>query len=539
MSLFESAERIGGHAYPFTTKDGVVVDLGFMVCNHVTYPNLMEFFDRHQIPLDASDMSLGIRVKEGWEWSFGNTTALFGMMFTRRFWKFAHWKYHFDRDACAFVSQPSESDHKLTLGQWCEKQGYGDELVEGWLRPICAAVWSAPQTEALGANAVTILRFLKTHGLLTTFPPKWNTPRGRTTVMVQRFAKYFEEEGVSVHAGNAVISFGRESDGLYTLRTKNGKTYSGFKDVVLAVPQHVVPELAPDMDPCLRCLSSSENDVVLHTDPSLMPRDPVHWAAWNVDSPTDTLTYWVRRLQHIPRTNLFISLNPTEEWLRTHQSSILHRETMYHPLFTADSASAVRTIQNSLQGQNNIWYAGAWMHNGFHEDGFVSGIEAARGVLDRPDIPLLPPENDTYTPVWHTMLGNTTHIRSHPKKHQFESSLSMDYFSLSSLPKGWIRRFRRGDYFGDPGLPLDRCVRSVVSKQCGVWPSGAVDLLTHLSAYGYSFNPISFYFCWSDSERRRVDFIVIEVTNIPWKQRTIFTIDARKGLRYAYRNSND
>ncbi|GMH52364.1 hypothetical protein TrST_g6582 [Triparma strigata] len=532
VSLFESSERIGGHAYPFKTREGDMVDLGFMVCNHVTYPNLMEFFDRHQIPLDASSMSLGIRVKEGWEWSFGNSAALFGMMLTRRFWMFAHWKYHFDRDACAFVTKPSEADNQLTLREWCTKQGYGDELVEGWLRPICAAVWSAPHTEALGANAVAILRFLKNHGLLTAFPPVWNTPRGRTTVMLQRFADYFRANDVAVHTGDAVTSIERVGD-QYTLKTKSGKKYSGFDHVVLAVPQHVVPLLAPSPDPCLQKLTSSKNDVVLHTDPSVMPRDPVHWAAWNVDSPTDTLTYWVRRLQHIPRTNLFISLNPTQEWLEANASSdtVLHRETLCHPLFTADSAATVRTIKTSLQGKNNIWYAGAWMQNGFHEDGFVSGIEAARGVLDRPDIPLLPPENDTYNPVWHTMLGSTNHVRTKPKEHKFKSSLAMDYFSLSSLPNGWIRRFRRGDYFGDPGLPLDRCVRSVVAQQCGVFPAGAVDLLTHLSAYGYCFNPISFYFCWNDSDRTRVDFLVIEVTNIPWMQRTIFTIDTRKNVR--------
>lgn len=155
----------------------------------------------------------------------------------------------------------------------------------------------------------------------------------------------------------------------------------------------------------------------------------------------------------------------------------------------------------------------------------MSGIKAARTLLNRPDIRLYPQENDNYAPVWHVMRGTVAHNR--PNKHGFSVPLSMDYFSLSSTPNFWFRRYRRGDYFGDRDQPLDHCVREVVREQLGVYPSGAIDLITHMSGWGFCFNPISFYICWCDGERTKVDFLCIEVTNIPWSQRTVFAIDVR------------
>jgi predicted NAD/FAD-binding protein len=32
-------------------------------------------------------------------------------------------------------------------------------------------------------------------------------------------------------------------------------------------------------------------------------------------------------------------------------------------------------------GANNTWYCGAWMRNGFHEDGLATGLEVAEAIM--------------------------------------------------------------------------------------------------------------------------------------------------------------
>ena len=39
------------------------------------------------------------------------------------------------------------------------------------------------------------------------------------------------------------------------------------------------------------------------------------------------------------------------------------------------------TMIRAMNGARNTWFCGAWMRNGFHEDGFASAMRIARRVL--------------------------------------------------------------------------------------------------------------------------------------------------------------
>ena len=72
-------------------------------------------------------------------------------------------------------------------------------------------------------------------------------------------------------------------------------------------------------------------------------------------------------------------------------------------------------------------------------------------------------------------------------------------------------------------MSLDRAVRDLVEAQTGMRPAGPVRLLTHLSYFGYCFNPVSFYYCF-DAAGERVETVVAEVSNTPWGERTCYVL---------------
>ncbi|MCF7999959.1 MAG: DUF1365 domain-containing protein [Methylovulum sp.] len=127
-------------------------------------------------------------------------------------------------------------------------------------------------------------------------------------------------------------------------------------------------------------------------------------------------------------------------------------------------------------------------------------------------------------------VGQIRHRRLAPKPHFFFYRIFMAYLDLQELdtvftgnPLWSTRRpalawFRRADYLGDPSVPLDQAVRDLVEQKTGVRPIGPVRVLSHLRYFGYSFNPVSFYYCF-DMRGERVETIVTEITNTPWNER--------------------
>lgn len=92
-----------------------------------------------------------------------------------------------------------------------------------------------------------------------------------------------------------------------------------------------------------------------------------------------------------------------------------------------------------------------------------------------------------------------------------------------------LARFKRENYFGDPSEPLDKSVRDLVKVRTGTRPEGPIRLLTHLSYFGYSFNPISLYYCF-DRYDARIETVVAEVRNTPWGERHCYVLADRMNL---------
>ena len=134
-------------------------------------------------------------------------------------------------------------------------------------------------------------------------------------------------------------------------------------------------------------------------------------------------------------------------------------------------------------------------------------------------------------------VGQVRHRRFTPKAHQFSYKLFLVYLDLSELPsvfdgfwlwsmeKANIASFRRRYHLGDKKLPLDISVRDHIENKTGRRPEGPIRLLTHLSYFGFRFNPVSFYYCF-DKHDENLEFIVAEVNNTPWGEQYCYVLDS-------------
>ncbi|MDA0225478.1 MAG: DUF1365 domain-containing protein [Proteobacteria bacterium] len=135
-------------------------------------------------------------------------------------------------------------------------------------------------------------------------------------------------------------------------------------------------------------------------------------------------------------------------------------------------------------------------------------------------------------------VGTLRHRRLAPRPHAFQYCLFMAYLDLAELDEVFRGRwlwsahrpalawFKRADYLGDAALPLDEAVREKVWRETGTRPRGPIRLLTHLRMFGHCFNPVSFYYCF-DARGERVETVVAEITNTPWKERHAYVLPAR------------
>jgi len=131
--------------------------------------------------------------------------------------------------------------------------------------------------------------------------------------------------------------------------------------------------------------------------------------------------------------------------------------------------------------------------------------------------------------------GVVRHRRLHPTRHEFSYRVFMPYIRLDELPQlfdsHWLwsaRRwapawFRRGDFLGDPGLPLEQEVRRRIREETGASHRGPIYLLANLRYFGMSMNPIACYYCFSEDETQ-LEFVVAEVTNTPWRERHSYVL---------------
>lgn len=203
ITIYEKSTHVGGHAQTIPVHFGandpssyrsIPVDVGFMVFNHCTYTNMIPWLESHDVKFEPSDMSLSVSLRhadgrELMEWG----SDLAGLFARRRnltdlsFWSMLKEMVRFNRDALAFLQEINGDDEEgysaeasdETLGAFLQRKGYAQSLIDFYIIPVCAAVWSCPRERVLAFPVYFILSFMKNHHLLQiTGRPQWYTISG-------------------------------------------------------------------------------------------------------------------------------------------------------------------------------------------------------------------------------------------------------------------------------------------------------------------------------------------------------------------------
>ncbi len=385
--LYEAAPRLGGHARTVTAgrRGDQPVDTGFIVFNRVNYPHLCAMFEALDVPVTDSAMTFGASFDGGrFEYGLRDLAALFAQKRNAcdpRFLRMIRDILRFNARALAMAREDD-----LPLGDFLARMGTGDWFRDRYLLPLSGAIWSTPSQGILDFPARALVRFFDNHALLHhSGQHQWLTVRGGSVEYVRRLEAALSRAGVDLRPGTPVRSIRRHAHGVEIIA---GGEREHVDEVILAT--HSDDALALLADPsateaeALGAVRYQPNRAILHADPSVMPRRRSVWSSWNYCEPegrTDRidLTYWMNSLQPIPKDDsMFVTLNPT----RPIREEMVYDETTFrHPVYDM-GAERGRARIRAANGTNRTWYCGAWMRDGFHEDGFASAVDVVRAMAE-------------------------------------------------------------------------------------------------------------------------------------------------------------
>lgn len=374
--VYEAEQRAGGHART-VVADNQPVDTGFIVYNEVNYPCLTKFFKHLNITTEPSDMSFGVRCGR-LEYGASTLRGLFaqpGNLASVPHWSMLKDVLRFFRQAPSILQSPFDP----TLGEFLDELKLGAPFRERFLMPMGAAIWSTPAELMMSFPAKTFVTFFQNHGLLSVSGQHpWRTVSGGSRQYVQKIAARL---GPALRLGAPVTKVAVQSDGV-CVSTARGDDI--FSDVVLAchadVALKTLHAASDDERKVLSAFVFQDNEAVLHRDASVMPRARAAWASWNYaaagrdDLKTLSVTYWMNRLQNLPGSNLFVTLNPLKP---VPNEMVIDRHVFRHPVFSREAIAAQDGI-GRIQGRHHLWFCGAWQRYGFHEDGIWSAERVAR-----------------------------------------------------------------------------------------------------------------------------------------------------------------
>jgi len=384
ITIFEKEPHFGGHTDThdlFIDQRGVRVDSGFIIFCPEYYPNFCNMLEQLEVESQNTDMSFSAYNRQsGVVYNASNPNKLFcqrGNLFS---WSFYRMIFDILRFYNTAKNVLKKNDTKTTVAQYLKQEKYSEGFIDNHLLPMISALWSATPERVSEFPIHHLVDFFSRHGLMQILNrPQWKVLKNGSDSYVNALVKQLK---VNWKSGCAVSKVSR---GKYiTITTEDGGQTS-FDAVVLALHADnalaILEQPSDNEQSILSQIPFEKNQVLVHTDESIMHPNKQSWASWNTEVPNDfdkntqrvcTANYWMNSLQNLRlKTNVFTSLNSHH---KIDENKILVERTYYHPVFTANSVAAQKK-KHQIDGQQATFFAGAYWGWGFHEDGARSAVD--------------------------------------------------------------------------------------------------------------------------------------------------------------------
>jgi predicted NAD/FAD-binding protein len=389
ITVFEAADYVGGHTNTVEVDYGgrsYAVDTGFIVFNDWTYPEFIRLLDELDVPSQASNMSFSVSCERtGLEYNGTSRNALFAQrsnLLRPSFYRMIRDILRFNRESRVFLNG---ADETTTLGEYLERERYSGQFVDHYIVPMGAAIWSSEPESLKDMPAHFFVRFFHNHGMLNVRDrPTWRVIQGGSERYVEQLVASHRDR---IRLSCPVRWVRRLPDGVM-IKAGIGEP-ERFDQVFLACHSDQALALLADATSLEREVLSAipyqENEAVLHTDETVMPRRKLAWAAWNYHllnraQERVALTYNMNILQNIDAPCQFcVTLNNSEA---IDPARVIQRFNYDHPVLTREGVAAQRR-HAEVNGVDRTYFCGAYWRNGFHEDGVVSALAALEHFNER------------------------------------------------------------------------------------------------------------------------------------------------------------
>jgi predicted NAD/FAD-binding protein len=389
VTLFEADSRLGGHTATMDVNvegQSYAIDTGFIVFNDWTYPHFQRLMATLGVASQATEMSFSVHeTARDFEYNGHTLGSLFAQrrnLFNPSFYRLLGDIMRFNKQATRALESQQLPVH-MTLGEYLDQNHYNRDFQLRYLLPMGAAIWSASISDLRAFPLAFFVRFFRNHGLLSVnYRPQWYTLVGGSKSYIPSLTAPYSSR---IHLDTPVTRITRESSGV-TITTPAGS--QRFDQVVLACHADQALAMLGDASDVekevLGAMPYQDNEVVLHTDTTLLPRRKRAWASWNYrldqrDAEARvSVTYAMNILQRIESDTTFcVTLNDSDS---IDPSKVLGRYTYAHPQFTLAGQAAQARHAEISSTVHRTHFCGAYWRNGFHEDGVWSALRVAQAL---------------------------------------------------------------------------------------------------------------------------------------------------------------